>query len=164
MMKRWLLTLAALPLVQVGCDDHSHGGSVAADACEHFANGPIVALTAASDAGTAPRADLLHTRYDVQLIDVAGTPGGVVAFAVDEAGEYNLFLDAGVTAGLAPSTGGEPLAPELEGTTDADCADVARWYTWDLEVGTYVLTLTGQTGIDAVSFVRNTAEHDHHDH
>jgi hypothetical protein len=161
MMKQWMMTMVALPLVQVACDDHGHGGSAAADACEHFANGPTVPLTAAADAGTAPRADMLHTRYDVQLIDVAGTPGGMVAFAVTEAGEYNVFLDEGVTAGLAPSTGGEALAPELEGTTDADCADVARWYTWDLEVGTYVLTLTGATGLDAVSFVRNTAGDDH---
>ena len=164
MMKRWMTMLLAVPVVHAGCDDHGHGGSSAADACEHFANGPMVALTAAADASGAPQADQLHTRYDVQLIDVAGAPGGVVAFAVAEAGEYNVFLDAAVAASLAPSAGGEALAPEREGTTDADCGDVARWYTWDLEVGSYALTLSGEAGLTSVSFVRNTSDHDDHDH
>lgn len=163
---KFILPIAiSFTLAATACDAHDHGHeSPAVDACGHFANGPAAPLTASPDAGTAPLAPELHTRYDVTLVDVGGSNGGFVSFAVSEASEYNVFLGADVTAELALVASGV-ITPEAEGTTDADCAAVARWYTWDLAIGTYVLELDAvSASTAAVGFVRNTSDHDDHDH
>lgn len=165
MIRRALFSMSAAALVASApaCDDHDHD-SPAADACGHFANGPAAPITASDDPDTAPAADALHTRYDVTLADMGGTPGGYLKVAVDEAGEYFFFVDGGATLSVEDSAAAA-LTPEASGTTQADCAVVDAWYQFDLDVGTYTVEVAAGAGTTTFSFVRNSAEHDHdHDH
>jgi hypothetical protein len=162
-MRRMLfgLSTSAILLAAPACDDHDHEHeSPAEDACGHFADGPAASITATDDPGTAPAADALHTRYDVTLADMGGTPGGFLKVAVAEAGEYFFFVDGGATLTLEDS-GAAAVTPEASGTTQADCAVVDAWYQFDLEVGTYTVEVAAAAGTTTFSFVRNMADGDH---
>jgi len=151
------LALSATPACG---DDHAHGDeSPGADACEHLEVGPIVALTASDEPGTAPVAAESHIRYDLTLADMGGVPGGFVALPITEAGEYLVFLNAGTTLSLVDPAG-EVLVPELEGTSSPDCAEVGAWAQFDLTIGTYTLELKGPSGASTISLVRIPAGSD----
>src|SRR5690606_25490053 len=85
-------------LVAVACSDDPAPGvepeeDPAADACEHFAEGPFNDVTAGADLATAPDVSASHTHHRITLADDgSGSYGGFVAIAADEAAEILLFL------------------------------------------------------------------------
>jgi hypothetical protein len=157
---RTLAAAAALALVTPACDSHDHDHSLGHDACEHYVDGPVVDVTAGADAATAAEASAAHTRLDVTLVDVSGAPGGFLSVAITEAGAHGFFFDAPVSL-VVTNAGGSELIPTASGTTDADCAEVASWFTFDLAVGTYVFALSAEAGTTDVSLVHAYSDDDH---
>lgn len=147
----------ALSLVSGACsdehDEEDHGESIEDEGCEHIQEGPAKAVTASADTAQAPDATAEHTRIDLSLVDVEGGKGGAVQLVPDEAGDFYLFLSDDVSVTLTKAADGSVVTPELsEGAVEACAAEIPKHYVYDLEVGTYLLTV-GPTTLDKVSFV-----------
>ncbi|ACY16418.1 hypothetical protein [Haliangium ochraceum] len=158
------LALLALAPACGGEDDHEEPIDPSEDACEHMIEGPVESATAIDDmSADAPDIGEHHTRFDVTLVGDQSNPGsyvGYVDLVVEETGESLIFLDADVPMQLWTAAGDEV---EVEATSNAidACTEVAISYTYDLEVGTYLMQL-GSTSADQVGIVVVLAgEHDH---
>jgi hypothetical protein len=153
-------TLMALAMIAPGCgDDETKEENPNAEACEHFEMGPPVAVTAATTASaTAPKIDNNHMRYDVTLATTATGKGGFVTFAPAKAGDYIIFTNAPVTLKVTNAAMTEVMA-ETSATSITECTTVKGRYVYDLEVATYVISVSGSG--DSVSFVVEAAEHAH---
>lgn len=168
--------LAALGFVLPACgDDADDTADTAADAaveaetvdgegCEHQAEGPAVAVTAAVDAAGADAAaiDDDHHRYDVAFVDLAaGQKGGSVTFAADADGEFHFFFDTAVTYEVLDASGA-PVARESTVASTEKCDVVHQWDVYDLSVGTYTLTFAPSDAAGVKIVVENAgAAHDH---
>src|SRR5690606_19908221 len=141
MLHRALSITASLALVVTAAchDDHEDHVSPAEDACEHMAEGPSQALTAADQTSAdAPALDAEHTRFDITLSGDDGALGGYVNLVIDEAGEFYVYLDTNVPVALADAQGAAIAAEETIANV-AECAEVSTGHVYDLGVGTYSL-------------------------
>ena len=137
--------------------NHEHNNETvtpAADACEHMADGPEQAVTAAAAGGTPPSITDTHTRYDITLVDGAGA----VAIEVGEETEMSFFFDADASLSVTDAAD-VTIAAELEIASVDDCSEVAQGFVYDLKVGTYTLLIESSEPL--VSMVPVTAEHAH---
>jgi len=152
-----LFRVSLVPALLVGltlsaCGDHHHDDDAAEDACYHFANGPSLAVTAASEAASAPDATADHTRVDVTLVDLGdGTFGGFITLSVGDAGDLIVFANRAVTLAVTNDQGAA-VTPEATEIGSEVCGDIAVAYTYDLAVGTYLIEVT-PTSEATVSFV-----------
>ena len=159
----WTLFVCAV----AACGSDDAAPTPQEDACEHMAEGPFEAVTAAADnQSTTPSIDALHTRYDITLAASGADYIGFVELVNDEMAERYLFLDADVPIEL--STGGGAVAPEESFSQVADCGEVATGQLFDLDVATYQLEIgpTSQTSVSIVIVEPADGHgHDHgHDH
>jgi len=146
-----ILALASAPL---GCGSNDEQGheNPNQEACEHLEMGPMVAVTAAgASSATAPKINNDHQRYDVSLVDLAGSKGGFVTFAAAEAGEFILYTSAPVQLEVKSSAGATVMA-ESSLPSIPECTLVKGRSVYDLTVGTYVIGISGASA-DKVSFV-----------
>lgn len=126
--------------------------------CEHLADGPAEAVTAATS-GDGPLIADDHTRYDITLAAVTGGNGGTVRFAADEAGEFIIALDAAVPLVVTDGSGATVTAEDTATSSEA-CTEIRGRHVFDLEVGTYVLRF-GPTAETKVGVVVEHGAHDH---
>lgn len=166
--RRLVLSGSALMLsVSVGgCgDDHDHDHDheqvlPLEDACEHLADGPNEAVTAAADGETGPDITEDHTRWDITLTAVDGGNGGSVTFAPAEAGEFLFAMTADIPAMLFDGNGNE-VALSAPGAEDGTCDLAQASYAVDAAIGTYTLSF-GPTDATTVQLVVvHAGEHDH---
>lgn len=151
------LSLAALlALSLTACSDDPEA-TADVEACEHLEGNTGTAVTASTSAAGAPAVGNDHKRYDIDLVDVAGGKGGAVSFAVAEATDYILFLDAAVPVAVT-GAGGTPVAHEEAATSSAECAAVKGRHVYPLAVGTYTLTF-GPATATRVGLVIEEAAH-----
>lgn len=137
--------MAVFAVTAIGCDDNATASeSPGADACEHFANGPIRAITAGADLAAAADASAEHTRWDVTLVELGGAGHGFLKIEIDAAGDHTFFFDRAVTLDLRDGSG-TTVVPEASATGDADCAVVGGAFTFELGVGTYTLELSSSS-------------------
>lgn len=147
----------------VACDDHDHDHEhgdedPTAEACEHAADGPFQAVSAA-EADAAPAIQSFeHTRIDIALLAGADGNGGSVAFNVGEAGDYMFFLTDDVSLAFSDDAGDI----EIEASEIVEACDVvAIAHTVELEPGVVTLTF-GPTDVTEVGLVFEAGgEHDH---
>lgn len=155
------LALLALLLPLAACDDEHHDAhedeDLTAEACEHGAEGPAQAITAAAPADAPAIQGYTHTRVDITLPAGPDGNGGSVAFNVSEAGDYAFFLTADVP--LAFTADGTALAIEDTVAVDA-CEAIAVHHTVELPAGEVILTF-GPTSATAVGVVFEAADHEH---
>ena len=153
----------AVAALTTACDDHDHadthahadaaGGEAAAEnveaeGCEHLAEGPATALTAAAPGSAeVPAVSDDHTRYDITVATADGVTAGVVEFASDAAGEHSLFFNTEV--GLEVTGPDGAVVPvDHAHTSSTLCAEIKYWAIYDLDVGTYRLRLSpAQPGV-----------------
>lgn len=165
MNRRALVTTAvAAALALAGCADDTTAApdelaELEADVCEHFAEGPILAVTAGADAASAVDVTGSHTRFDITLADVTGGKGGFVSIAIDEATEYAIFVGADVDVKVTDATGAV-VTPEETFVGSDVCAAIGASYHMDLEVGTYTVEI-GPTTETLVQLVYVEPGHDH---
>lgn len=136
------------------------------EACEHLADGPFEAITAVENPLTPdpPNAAIEHTRVDISFVDISGsTPntedgsfGGTVAFEAAEAAEYLFFLSEAVPLSVFDATAGVFIPVEEEVVGSDLCSEIAVTHTYDLEVGTYLLTF-GPTDVFETGMVHEEA-------
>lgn len=134
------------------------------EGCEHQAEGPAVAVTAAVDAAAADAAaiDDDHNRYDVAFVDLpAGQKGGSVTFAADADGEFHFFFDAAVAYEVFDAAGA-PVTRESTVASTEKCDVIHQWDVYDLAVGTYTLSFAPTDAAGVKIVVENAgAAHDH---
>ncbi len=165
-MKKYLVLTATIFVFALSaCGDDGGEGelSAAEDACEHMVEGPAESVTALVDtASDAPDIGEEHTRFDVTLVGDAGSLGGFVDLAIDEEGEFTVFMNSDVTMALQDGTGAA-VAVEETNNNVVECSEVAIGHTVDLSVGTYSLELgpTAETEVQIV--VVHEGEHEHDD-
>lgn len=142
-----------------GEEDHHEHATTAEDACEHILE-QGTAITAIDDT-TADAPDVAdhHRRFDIALVGEAGSLGGYVDLVSDEAAEVTVFLSADVPITLYDSAGDE-VSAESSDSVD-ECAELDNGYTYDLGVGTYLMSF-GPTSEDSVSIV--VIEEGDHEH
>jgi hypothetical protein len=160
---RCIVLLAATLLVPACGDDDKKEEDPAAEACEHLAGTSSPVTAAAAGATDAPAVAANHKRYEVTLPDATGAAGkqGVVKFASTMAGEMQVFLSADVPLKVASSSGTE-LAPEGGKQTTTPCTQLKAWYVYDVEVGSYNLTLGGAGNTTAsIGVVIEAGAHEH---
>ncbi len=163
------LSLAAAALAFAGAcgeDEHEHEHSPIEELCEHFADGPFQAVTASSDAASAPSATFEHTRVNVTLPAGASMNEGFVHLDMEAAGDVLIGLSQAVPLRMA-RTGGAELMPERTEMV-TECGEVAVTHVFDVEVGRYDLQL-GPTSESVVGIgfemMGGHSDHDHdHDH
>lgn len=157
-----VLILFALTFFIMACDDHDHDEETpAADACEHMAEGPSSAVSAIEDmAGTTPTVGAEHMRSDVTLVGEPGSLGGYASLVIDESSEFGVYLDRDVPVSLWDGTGTE-VEKEASSTDISECTDVQVGHTFDLEVGTYLVSF-GPTAESEVRLV--VVHHGEHVH
>ncbi len=143
--------------------DHDEHHSIAEEACEHTKDGPFVDVTATAASDGAPSATHAHKAVHVTLVEDANDAtmnSGFVTFAADEAAEFAFFLSADVAFAITDPSGTDV---DIEESADvAECSEVAKQHTADLEVGTYTLRI-GPTSETMVSLVVEEAGHEEHD-
>lgn len=165
-MRVILIAAAALGLAACGEDEseghahggaHSHGGevpeeSIEAEGCEHLAEGPASAVTAADlETTTPPPVADDHKRYDLTLVAGEGGNVGRVEFASDEAGEHSFFLNAAVPL-VVKSADGVAVTVDHTHSSSTICDEVQLWTIFTLGVGTYWLEI-GPTEVTEVGLV-----------
>jgi len=157
--------MASLAFVAACGDDHDHDEdhSAVEEACEHAKDGPFEDVTATAAADGAPSATHAHKAVRVTLVadaDDAAMNSGFVTYAADEAAEFAFFLSADVPFAILDPSGNDV---DIEESADvAECTEVAKQHTADLEVGTYTLRI-GPTSETLVSLVVEEAGHEEHD-
>jgi hypothetical protein len=153
-MKRTILTstLSLLVLGITGCPAEENPD---AEGCEHLQIGPAAAVTAvATGDGPAVAAD--HKRYDITLPASASQYVGNVSFAPDHAGLWILFLNSDAPV-VVKNGAGTTLTPTATATSSTQCTEIKGRHTYDLAVGTNVITI-GPTTATSVGMV---IEHSH---
>ncbi len=164
-MKRTLLIIILLFATACGDDNKTTTEVVETpegEACEHLAEGPFKAVTAAAASIDAvENAAVEHTRVNVALTDYEGAKGGFVEFEADATGDFLMFLSADVPLTVFDSSGNEVV---IESTTLGSdlCTDIAATHTVELEVGTYVLAF-GPTNVTEVGLVHELSGAAHDD-
>ena len=152
------LGAAALAFAFAGCGDDAkpEAENPNAEACEHMEMGPIEGVTAAAmSSASAPKIDHDHKRYDVTTVPVSGAKGGYVTFAPAAAGDDILFTNQSVEL-TVKSTAGTDVPAKSSADSIPECTDVKGRNVFALEVGTYLVGITGV--VDKVSFVVEAAE------
>lgn len=170
-MNRIALALAlAFALALTACDDHADHDDehddhdLIAEACEHGALGPSVAITAATPADAPAIQSHRHSRVDITLPPDAADPAadpathtGAVAYNVTEPGDHAFFLTADIP--LTFTANGTPLT--LEATTPIDtCEAIAVQHTLELPAGEVILTF-GPTALTEIGVVFEAIEDTH---
>ena len=137
-----------------------------AEACEHLAEGPSLAVQAVSTVTDSALADVgaPHTRYDVDLTDVTDGQGGWVRLPVAAAGDYIVFLADAVAVAAFAADGATAIAAEDVADHSDECATVAGRYVFEFPVGETMLWF-GPATTSAVAIVIEAAAEDHdHEH
>ncbi len=130
------------------------------EACEHLAEGPFQAVTAAADAtGTLENAAYEHTRVNIALVDIDGGKGGFTSFESDGEGDFYFFLSADVPLKILDGSGADVA---IESTTIGSdlCTDIGATHVVELAVGTYTLEF-GPTTSTEVGLVHELAGAEH---
>lgn len=145
-------------LLLTACGEPPPSGD--AEACEHLADGPSVAVTAAaSGEGGAISDD--HRRYDITLPATTGGFGGRVHFAAEEAGDFVFFFNRTVSAAYRAATDGAATAVEDRQTSGLSCAEIGQRDVVPLAVGTWVLDIGPTDSAELSVVVENAAEGAH---
>lgn len=136
--------------------------NINAEGCEHLAEGPSAAVTAAATVeATAPAISNDHKRYDVALADdTNGEKVGVVTFAPGEAADFVFFLSADVPLAIEDAAGAA-VAVEDKQTSIPECTEVKARHQVELDVGTYYLRFgpTAEASVNVV--VEEAGGHEH---
>jgi hypothetical protein len=140
-----LAALAAGPALLAGCGggDHEHEEeSPNEEACEHIAGGPFADVVAAAAPGAdAKEIDATHKTYRVKLADGAGGKTGFVRFVAAARGEYLFFTSAPATVKVTSAAMAE-VPVKSQAASIAECAQVKGRHAFDLQVGTYYVSVT----------------------
>jgi hypothetical protein len=152
-MKRFSTVLLSVALL-VGCGEET----IDSEACEHIQEGPVSPITASANETGAPPVSNDHRRYDISLINGTDGKGGSVSFAVAEADDYTLFLNAEVPVNLRDANG-QRIEVTVSGTGSSECSEIKRRHTFALAVGTYSITF-GPTAESFVSLIIVGANHE----
>lgn len=154
---KYVLSLALACLALTGCDDHDHdhehnhgGEGLAAEACEHSADGPFQDVTATADASGAPSVTFEHTAVRIALTDFGGSKGGIVEYNASAAGDLAFFLSADIPVAFQDADG-NVLTIETSESVDA-CSEVAVQHIVEAEVGSVQVVL-GPTDAETVTLV-----------
>ena len=155
-------------------DDHSEDPAV--EACEHYEEGPFVAVQAVSDATSPALAavDNDHTAYQIALTEMTDSTDyhGFVAFESAEATEYIFFLSENVDVHFWQSDATTEINPEGIEAGAEGCGLVGVQYHIDLPVGTVLLEFMPDIIADVDLVIEEAGgEHNHkeeagddHDH
>lgn len=137
-----------------------------AEACEHLADGPSVAVQAVRSVTdpTLPDVGMAHTRYDVALTAVTDGQGGWVRLPVAAAGDYVAFLNDGVPLAAFAADGTSVIAAEDVADHSAACDTVAGRYVFDLPVGETMLWFGPSTTSTVAIVIEAASARDGHDH
>lgn len=158
--------MASMSFLSACGDEHDHEEhhSPAEEACEHTKEGPFEDVTATAASDGAPSATHAHKAVRVTLVEDANDAAmnsGFVTYAADEAAEFGFFLSADVPFAIVEASGNDVA---IEETADvAECGEVAKQHTADLEVGTYTLRI-GPTTETMVSLVVEEIGHEGDEH
>jgi hypothetical protein len=160
------LSLLAASLFLPACgDDEKKEDDPAAEACEHLAGAASPVTAAATGASAPPAVAADHKRYEVTLPDATGGDAGkqgVVRFASAQHGEMQVFLGADVALKVTSSAGAEVDPEGGKRTSGLPCTQLAAWYVYDVDVGSYDLTLGGPGNTTAsVGVVIEAGAHEH---
>ena len=169
MKNLWMILSLALLLPLAACGDEDSDTpapgeeeeSVEEEGCEHMAEGPATAVTAAADAASAPDATAEHTRVDIALAGVEGGNGGFVIYEAEADGEYIFFLDKTVGLTITDAAGN---AVEIEESGPVDlCSEVAIHHVVDMGLGLHTIAFeaTAETSLSMV--VEAAGEHEEHE-
>lgn len=136
--------------------------NLAAEACEHMAEGPMESKQANLVTMSRERAVVTaeHRRWDVQLVANAGKNEGYVLFENAEEGDFHFYLGADVPFKLKQD--GKDVTFEATSKSGFGCDAVKASYAAELGIGQVELHF-GPTDQKAVSLVLEKAEgeHDH---
>ena len=169
-MKKTIFFTLVLSLFAFGCgDDHDHEENnhnhenneefnPEEEGCEHMAEGPF------ADAATGESIAVEHTRVNVALTETATMEfEATVNFDAKETTEYLFFLSDDVSFAVTDANGTEvPVEASAASTICPD--DIATILTYDLEVGTYEITLSSPD-VETVGVVHEEAGgHSEEDH
>jgi hypothetical protein len=172
-MKTRLLACVLLSFGAWGCgdehdnhDDHNHNAgsnevSLNAEACEHMANGPATALTAAAtteEATDTEHSQWEHKRVDLTLVDDGnGAFVGYVKYEAEAAGDYLFFADSEASITVAGTM--------AESEADvSECTDVAHVMTFELAVGEHVVEVRASSASVRLVVEVSGGHSDHGDH
>lgn len=161
-MKKSILFVLAISLFAFGCGDehdhadnnhsHEHGEEFnpEEEGCEHMADGPF------ADAAAGESIAVEHTRVNVALTATATMEfKATVNFEAEETTEYLFFLSDDVSFTVTDANGtAVPLEASAASTICPD--DIATVLTYDLEVGTYEITLSSPD-VETVGIVHEEA-------
>lgn len=158
-----LVTLSlSLCLAATACSSDDDEVTPEADACEHMADGPSEAVTAAAaSTDDGPDVGEHHTRFDITLVASGTDYVGFVDVVAEEAGEMLIFSDGDTAMKLWNGT--TEIAAEATNANVTECSEVTMSRTFDVEVTTYTLELgpTDQTSISLVFGEAGGHDHDH---
>ncbi len=160
-LTRTALVAAALALAPACDDDHDHDHgehSLEEEACEHLADGPATAVTAAATpSGDLPDVNVPHTRVDIAIPVLGhGSHQGYVALESAAEGHYHLFLGQDVPLKVLDASDAEvPFAATEQGSEA--CDDVAVHHEVHLGVGRYILAIE-QTPEATLQLIVETSE------
>jgi hypothetical protein len=148
-INRFIPLLAAGALFALACGDDEKKEDPVAEACEHLKDTPVaVSAVAVSGIANAPAVAADHKRYEITLPSEGSGKQGAVKYAATMAGEMQVFLSADVPLKVTTAMGTEVEAEGGKKTT-APCTELKAWYVYDVEVGTYNLTLGGPSSSTA---------------
>lgn len=117
-----------------------------AEACEHMAEGPAVAVAAVAEgAASAPSVAADHKRYDISL------PGGAgqVRYASATAGELTVYADSPATLSLLKADGMAVVAESIA-TSVGECGNIQGKWVFDVGVGPHSMVLGGPSLVKVV--------------
>ncbi|NUN13149.1 MAG: hypothetical protein HUU55_05885 [Myxococcales bacterium] len=143
-MKSICLTVLFLTTISCEQDDstsHAHNDSenIAAELCEHMAEGPSIAVFASAETTNLPDVSTPHTRFDVTLVaDESGTWSGSVRYASPGTGDLRLATSKTIDVTLTAPDGSTVVAmPDAMAST---CADIPKLISFPVSVGPYTLS------------------------
>lgn len=142
----------ALPFLLVACGDENRATSPGGVACEHFAEGPILEVTAGASAAAAVDVSSQMTRYDITLGTLGNARGGYLKAVVTSAGTRTFFFDTAVNVAIT-AAGGALVQPQSNVASNLDCATIKSQLAYTLGEGTYTIEVSTAAETDPVLLV-----------
>lgn len=149
---------ASLISISMGCDTEEDGDdiSIEEELCMHMAEDAVETISATEMAEDAPLLEESHARTEVDELSETHT---YIRFEAGESGDYLFAFSEEVTVQFEDDSGNLIQVESLD--TQDGCDDIYAIVTIELEVGTYYISISGDTEIIGVGFENASAEHDH---
>jgi len=147
-----LLRLAlAASFVLAACGDDNRAASAAEVACGHFADGPILEVTAGATAAVAVDVSSQGSRYDLTLGVSGNARGGYFKASVASAGQRTFYFDTPVDVVLTGPSG--IVQPQSVVASNLDCATIKTQIAYSLSAGSYTIEVATASETDPVLLV-----------